>query len=92
MTKLYKPYQALSLIEDLHDLCVIVTPTRQIRAVDADPDDKAILECAVAANAEIIVSGDSHLLDMVKWKRIRILSPSDSLKEIEGESGPGIHK
>jgi len=30
----------------------------------ADPDDDAVLACAVAARAEIIVSGDSHLLDL----------------------------
>ncbi len=85
------PDQALSLIEDLHDLCVIVTPTRHIRAVDADPDDNAILECAVAADAETIVSGDSHLLGLVKWKHIRILSPSDALKEIESQQDAGAY-
>jgi hypothetical protein len=30
--------------------------------VAADPSDDRILECAVAADAEVIVSGDQHLL------------------------------
>lgn len=77
------PDQALTLIEALHDLCVIVSPTRRIQAVDAEPDDNAILECAVAAVAEFVVSGDSHLLDLVRWKNIRILSPAEALKTIE---------
>ena len=78
------PDQVLTLIEKLHDLCVVVAPTRHIRAVAADPDDNAILECAVAARAAMIVTGDSRLLDLGKWKRIRILSPSDALLLFEG--------
>ncbi len=85
------PDQALSLVEDLHDLCVIVSPTRRIRAVDADPDDNAILECAVSADAELVISGDSHLLDLERWRHIRILSPSDALKEIEGQQNAGAY-
>lgn len=50
--------QVCTLIEELRDLCVIVLPTRRIRAVDADPDDNAILECAVAAEAALVISGD----------------------------------
>jgi len=75
--------QALTLIEELHDLCVVVSPARRIRAVDADPDDNAILECAVAADAKFVISGDAHLLDLGRWKHIRILSPLDALVLIE---------
>ncbi len=75
--------QALTLIEALHDLCVVVSPTRRIRAVDADPDDNAILECAMTADADFVVSGDAHLLNLGQWKNIRILSSSDALKLIE---------
>jgi len=35
----------------------------------ADPDDDAVLACAIAAEAEIIVSGDSHLLDWACFRR-----------------------
>lgn len=84
------PNQALCLIEELHALCEVVTPTKRIRAVAADPDDNAILECAVAANAELIVSGDSHLLDLGHWEDIRIVSPSKAITEIEGQQG-GAH-
>ncbi len=80
--------QALSFIEELHDLCQLVTPERRIRAIAADPDDNAILECALAADADLIASGDSHLLDLGSWKGIRILPPADILAEIEGRQ-PG---
>jgi putative PIN family toxin of toxin-antitoxin system len=45
------PDQALTLIEEFHNLCEIVTPMRRVQAVAADPDDNAVLECALAADA-----------------------------------------
>ena len=79
------PDQALTLIEELHDLCHIVTPKAKVQAIAADPDDIMILECASAADAQVIVSGDSHLLDLGNWRGIRILAPSDFVKEIWGQ-------
>ena len=77
--------QALTLIEELHDLCEVVTPGRRVRAITADPDDNAILECAQAADAKLIVSGDSHLLDLGQWKGIDIVPPADAIKRIESQ-------
>ncbi len=79
------PGQALALIEELHDICEVVTPGRRVRAISADPDDNAILECAQAANADIIVSGDSHLLDLGNWKGIDILPPAQALRRIQSQ-------
>ena len=79
------PDQALTLIEELHDLCEVVTPKQKVRAVAADPDDNAILECALSAGADLIASGDAHLLDLGPWKGIRILPPAGILAEIEGQ-------
>ncbi|MCF7837609.1 MAG: putative toxin-antitoxin system toxin component, PIN family [Candidatus Marinimicrobia bacterium] len=82
--------QALTLIEDLHDLCQIVTPTTHVHVIVADPDDNAILECAGAAGAELIVSGDAHLLALGKWQGIDILRPADAIKRIarQAEDNP----
>lgn len=82
------PDQALTFIEELHELCDIVTPKRRVRAVVADPDDNAVLECALAANATLVVSGDSHLLDLKQWRHVRILTPKDAVNEIEGQQPP----
>src|SRR5258708_24362163 len=45
--------------------------------VVADPDDDAVLACAVAAQAEVIVSGDDHLLSMKAFQRILILTANE---------------
>ena len=77
--------QALMFIEELHSLCRVVTPTTRVRAVNADPDDNRVLECALAAGADMIISGDSHLLDLGQWQNIRLLSPAKFIMEIEGK-------
>jgi len=47
--------------------------------VIADADDDAVLACALAANAEIIVSGDAHLRNLKTWHGIRILSTTATI-------------
>ena len=81
------PEQALSFVEELHELCRVVTPQERIRAVPADPADNAVFECAVEAAATLVVSGDSHLLDLRVWRGLRILSPSEAIAEIESRQG-----
>lgn len=39
-----------------------------------DPDDDAVIACALSAKAEIIVSGDDDLLDLKEHRGIRILT------------------
>ena len=42
-----------------------------------DPDDDEVLACAVAAGAEVIVSGDSHLLALAEFRGVRILRAAE---------------
>lgn len=44
-----------------------------------DPDDAAVLACALAARAEIIVSGDRDLLVLKSYQRIRIVDAAETL-------------
>ena len=51
-----------------------------ISAISEDPADNKFIECAVAADAKLIISGDRHLLNLKLFKGIRILSPTEFLK------------
>ena len=53
-----------------------VTPRERIREVVADPEDNRFLECAVTAEAEMIVSGDRHLLGLREFRGIPIVDPA----------------
>lgn len=55
--------------------CHIVTPTERLAVITEDPSDNRILECAVAANASVIVSLDNDLLRLKNWHGIAIIHP-----------------
>jgi putative PIN family toxin of toxin-antitoxin system len=54
---------------------------RRLAVIAADPADNAVLEAAIAGRAALIVSGDSHLLDLGVYGGIRILDPAGFLAE-----------
>lgn len=58
--------------KQLRVIARIVTPAEIVNAVAADPSDDRVLECAVAAEAEVIVSGDKHLLALKGFRTVRI--------------------
>lgn len=47
-----------------------------------DPDDDHVIACAIAAQADFIVSGDHDLLDLGQYQGIAILNASDALVRI----------
>jgi len=40
-----------------------------------DPDDNKFIECALASQSKLIVSGDKHLLTLSGYKEIEVLKP-----------------
>ena len=59
----------------LSELALTVKPRRRLQVVKDEPDNR-ILECAVAGDADYIVSGDSHLLSLRDYQGIQILTPA----------------
>ncbi len=53
-----------------------------IEPVGRDPDDDAVLACAVASESDFIVSGDKDLLDLREYRLVRILSAAEFLAEL----------
>jgi predicted nucleic acid-binding protein len=64
------------------ELAISVTPTATPRIVPADPDDDHVIACAIAAQADLIVSGDRHLLTLGSHGTICILTPREALSAI----------
>lgn len=62
-----------------------VSPASRIDVVKEDPDDDRVLECAVAAASDYIVTGDNHLLRLGHYKGIRIVRVTDFLEIASGE-------
>jgi putative PIN family toxin of toxin-antitoxin system len=62
------------LLRLLAHVAVIIQPATRVRAVKADPDDDRVLECAVAGNADILVSNDKHLSELKVFRGIPIVT------------------
>ena len=61
----------------------VVRPRRAVSVVAADPADDRVLEAALAGDAEVIVSGDRHLLALRSWQGIDVLDPRAFLDLLE---------
>ncbi len=59
----------------LRNAAILVVPQRELRVVRADPSDDRLLEAAVEAQADYLVSGDQHLLDIGSYEGLQIVSP-----------------
>jgi putative PIN family toxin of toxin-antitoxin system len=57
--------------------CRMVEPKVKLHIINEDAEDNKILECAFASAADIIVSGDKHLLKLEKFRKTRILTPRE---------------
>lgn len=53
-----------------------------VERVSVDPDDDHVLACAVAAHADLIISGDSDLLKLGQYQGIPIVSPAAALTRL----------
>ena len=56
---------------------IFTAKTPNIEIVKNDPDDNKFIECAVALDGKIIVSGDKHLKDIKKYVDIDIMAPKE---------------
>jgi uncharacterized protein len=52
-----------------------VDGTMRIHAVAEDPDDDKYIEAAVEGLAQLVVTGDKHLLSLNSYESIRIVTP-----------------
>lgn len=59
-------------LEEILMLAEVVFPVKKVDIIKDDPSDNMILETAEAGNADIIVSGDKHLLNLSEFGGIHI--------------------
>lgn len=61
---------------------VRIVPTWHFNMIDTDPDDNKFVDCAIAANADCIVSEDAHfnVLASIPFPRVNVLHLKDFLK------------
>jgi putative PIN family toxin of toxin-antitoxin system len=79
-----RPQHVLEIMALFKDTFEIVTPSLEVQAIQSDPEDNHVIEAALAARAEFIISGDKHLLKLAKWEGVHVVSPAQFVKSIIG--------
>jgi putative PIN family toxin of toxin-antitoxin system len=76
----FTEFEIRSFLRDLAACAKVVIPAERISVIQQDPDDNRVLECAVECQADWIVSGDPHLLELGEYRGIQILSAAAALR------------
>ena len=75
---------AREVLSDYVEVLELVEPTTVPRVVLGDPDDDQVLAVALAAHADLIVSGDSDLLNIASYQGIPIVTAAQAVQQIGG--------
>jgi len=75
--------QLISLLEQ--DALLVPGQAQVQGVIPDDPADEKVLACAVDAEADVIVSGDSHLLALGEHQGILILTAREFLERLAEE-------
>lgn len=88
-------FEKLMKAEDVKELTAFIeSRTMSVASAQAvtacrDPKDNFILECAVAGNADVIVTGDKDLLSMKIFEGIEIIPPREFVNRFSKETEAG---
>ena len=80
-----RPDHVLEIITLFKDTFEIVIPSIRVQAIRSDSEDNHVIEAALAARAEFIISGDKHLLELREWQDIHLISPAVFMEKIIGQ-------
>lgn len=73
--------QLLIIEEQIKEKFIIVQPKKAIN-LSRDEDDNRVLEAAWEGSCDYIITGDEDLINLRKFKNIKIVTPDEFLKEI----------
>ncbi len=77
-----------AIVDDLRRLALVVSPQAVPRVVASDPDDDQVLAAALAANADLIASGDKRdLLHLGNYQGIPIVTAREAVDMLQVGSG-----
>lgn len=80
---------AEALFQDFARIAVVTEAVSLPQPVCRDPDDDQVLACALAAQAEFIVSGDGDLLTLKSFQGMPIVTAVEMVETINAENRVG---
>jgi hypothetical protein len=73
-----------TLLRDLGSVARIIHTKSKFKIVREDPNDDIVLRTAHDGKAMYVVSGDRHLLNLRRFKRVRIVTVDEMLRILRG--------
>ena len=87
LRRAYPRHRCIRWAEALTETGILVFPNERTGGATPDPGDEKVLECALAAEADALVTGDKrHLLPLGRIRDVDILGPADFLRRLPPKS------
>jgi putative PIN family toxin of toxin-antitoxin system len=74
--------QIRELMGKINRKALIVTPTQRLKILKADEPDNRILECAIKAEADFIITGNKRHFPFEEFKGSKIVTPREFINSI----------
>lgn len=76
----WEEYEIQEVIKGISKFAKVVSPKKRVRVIRDNREDNVILECALAGDVDMIITGDKkHILSLGKFKDIPIVSAKQFL-------------
>jgi putative PIN family toxin of toxin-antitoxin system len=70
------------LMRKINRKALTVTPTKRLKILKADESDNRILECAIEANADFIITGNKRHFPFEEFKGSKIVTPREFINSM----------
>ena len=74
--------EVCAFLESLEALAILTPGRLRLDVVAADPSDNRYLECAIEGEADCLVTGDRHLLELAVYREVQILRPREFVERL----------
>lgn len=78
----WKEDRVVRLLKAIAKVATVLKTQPHIHLLSDEPDNR-IIECALEARADLIVTGDKHLLHLKRYQNISIIKLTDFLKMVQ---------
>jgi len=74
--------EIMELMKKINRTAVMVTPAKRLSILKTDEADNRILECALKAGVDFIVTGNKKHFHFEEFKGVRIVTPREFIDQI----------
>jgi uncharacterized protein len=74
-----------TIVSEYANIASWIEPAEHFKVVVDDPSDNYFIDCAVAAKADYLITGDKHLLNLGTFKMIKIVSVDSFIDLLSSE-------